>query len=71
MWKSRAFLATAEDNLPQVDSGLTISDEFKFASEQYKDQYPDITIVEFYKKCLDIPLFDVSVKRKQINLSWA
>lgn len=42
-------------------------DELEFVREQYKDQYPDITditIVDFYKKCFDIPLFDESGEKE-------
>ncbi len=39
-------------------------DELEFVREQYKDQYPDVTIMEFYKKCCDIPLFDVSGEKE-------
>lgn len=39
-------------------------EELELAREQYKDQYPDVTIIEFYKKCFDIPLFDVSGEKE-------
>ncbi len=40
---------------------LTDTDyELEIAREQYKNQYEDVTKIKFYKKCFDVPLFDVS-----------
>lgn len=35
-------------------------DELKNAREQYRSQYDDITTVNFYKECIDVPLYDVT-----------
>lgn len=48
----------------EVYTVLLTGDELEFAREQYKDQYPDVTKISFYKECFDIPLFDESGKKE-------
>ena len=39
-------------------------DELEAAREQYSEQYDDVTTVDFYKKCVDVPLYDVSGEKE-------
>ena len=39
-------------------------DELEAAREQYSNQYDDVTTVDFYKKCVDVPLYDVSGEKE-------
>lgn len=39
-------------------------DELEIAYEQYRQQYSDVKKVKFYKKCVDVPLYDVSGEKE-------
>lgn len=66
------------ENIEKYDTytvELTDTDyELEIARKQYKNQYEDVTKIKFYKKCVDVPLFDVSgeieVDQFTINMGY-
>ena len=47
-----------DDKYERYTVALT-GDELEDVRERYKDQYPNAAIIDFYKECYDVPLFDV------------
>lgn len=52
------YLGYNKDDYEVYTVPLTDELAIELAREEYKDKYEDVTMISFYEKCYDIPLFD-------------